>query len=145
MNDDRIEQIKCFLNDPKSVYSIRKENMEDIKRSLDIVTDINNKDTEGLIAKCVEYLEALIIEMVMDKENSDFLYRYSLLLFDWASVNKKDIVPKVLYLGRAANNTLTVSEMNFHLKECVSRLANDTNYSPDTWRLSRHYFSLIEE
>jgi hypothetical protein len=127
------------------VYTILKENLEEIKRSVEILEGINNKEDDiEVIKKCVEHLEALLVETPIIQGFSQFLSEYSDLIMA-SKFCIGDIGIKVSYFKRAATNSMTISEMNSHMRTVISRLTGNSEYIPDSWKLSRHYFELIEE
>jgi len=137
------EKVIEYLNKPGAVYAMRKENMDDIRKSLEI---INNKDGDiNVIKRCIDYLISLTVEIPITGDFNEFLLSYSEILSEWCQEGHKDLIGRINYLKHLAENTLSLSDMSSHLKEVTSKLINSTQYTPYTWKLSRHYFNLIDD
>jgi len=126
-----------FLNRGRTVYILSRKAQRFFREV------INNKVTDENLKMSIDVLMKAGLQSHIGGSFKGFIIEYTSLVLE-KTVNK-EIIQKCQFLQRLANKSLKLNELVFVLKDISQKLDQNTNRKPESFKLSEHYFGLIEE
>ena len=145
-----------FIRNPENAYVVGKKWKEKLSNTVKSMSECVNKINEGEslesfsyrpIEECINFLTNLTVEKPATKDLIEFIKAYIFLVHNVnQNLQKYDtITRKITYLQRYCNEALTFSETISLLKTTSNRLNRWRQWTPSSFRLSRHYYDLLKE
>ena len=110
------------------------------------IEDFDPKVTPKVIEECLNFLNILVSETVVDEKLYKFCSDYCFLTTNWnRNVLKNAIIDsKIQHILRAINDALTLDDMLIMLKHLNQKVEKQLSWRPPAFELSGHYYNLIK-
>jgi len=149
---EQFNNLHYFLNHPKTCYMINNKMKEQIDKNLCdlhdflIKKDENSEVDVNSLMQTIKHILALTVEMNTKENFSNFIKDYCGIILEWNNIEKnREIDYLCKYLLRFADDNLTVDEFKNYFVEISKRLSCLCDLPGDSFKLSQHYFNLIDE
>lgn len=158
--DKLFKDIHQYVDSLDSVYRLGPSNKTKVKQSLSLmrchidtltkdeeIKEFDPKTTPKIIEECLNFLNLLVSEAVLDEAFCKFCSNYCFLTANWnRNVFKNDIIDsKIQYILRVVTKDLTVDDMLSIFKHLSKKLEKQLTWRPPAFELSSHYYNLLKE
>jgi hypothetical protein len=149
---EKFNDLYNFLNHPKTCYIISKNIKEQINAVLCSLHDILIKNIQTCNVDLNSIISTLKFALEITAESNtkenfcNFLNDYCSIILDWNKTEKDKKVENLCnYLLRFSSDNFTVDEFENHFIEISRRLRHECDFKCVNFKLSEHYFNLINE
>lgn len=149
---EKFNNLYYFLNHPKTCYIINKNMKEQIDENLCnfhnhlIKKDESSKVDTNSVIQTIKNILPLTVEINTKENFSNFIKDYCGIILEWNNIEKnREVEYLCKYLLRFADDNLTVDEFKNYFVEISKRLSCECSITRDNFKLSEHYFNLINE
>ena len=145
-----------FIKDPTSVYFLTKEWKERFSNTLSLMFKTINKMEKDEtvedfsftpIEECLNYFLSLTVEKIMNEREKKFIRAFIFLAFNINENLDKyaGVKNKISQLQRYCDDRMTFSEYVMLMRRINDRVARWRDWTPPSFRLSKHYYNLLKE